>query len=222
MNEFKKTQQTSNEIKIQINDIIASDPQEAASALMLIIVEIYSKLYPANLSSEEVSLVKSNSPSVTDELIPQRAMSRKGVEFVLSTASTLSQIAIDYSPLSNVKAEIERDSAAGDGVMTDFSTSVIETYFKGIKAGMTDFGVSATMTHTAIDLAKYNGVDGIKLSRILLDVLGRSFMPNKKITNDKTAEERAISALCNQMGISRTTALKYIDSFKAMKDKDIY
>lgn len=208
-----KTQKIADEISKRIEDLYVGNEDEVSSALSLVILKILNSKYKPDLSKSNVELIKGNYPEATDRDMKERGLSDKGVAQVLAIAQMTSIMALDYSPLANALSEQQKDLALKNSHQAQEFAG--EAYLKMKEIGFSSYGTAATMIMLATLFARREGVPLFKIARPLIEALGKAF--EGAYANEKEAEEAAIAALCKQMGISRKEALKYIESFKAMK-----
>lgn len=201
------------EILARLDDLIAEDPDHAAVMLLNTIIALVAKAHPGKPSAAARRKIVENYPSATASLINERAMSPVGVAMSVSGALLLAKIALDYSPLSHVKPLTDADWSLPAEIQRGVQTSIQRTFDAGVAAGMSPFGVAATMILTATLSAQRRGVAKEQVARPLLDALTMSFEEGP-LQSTAEMDEEVLAALSAQMGISRATAKKYLAQAK--------
>jgi hypothetical protein len=159
------------EISVRIKDLVDGNEDMATLAMSLLIVDMMNKVYPPSLSKKDIVLIKQNCPDVTQGDLEKRALSERGLRSALSLYSMSSGMIMDYSPLTNCLKETVADMADKDRV-TQVQAIADKAYTDIIDLGYSSFGTAATLTVIGIETALQDGVSGLKLSRILRDVMG--------------------------------------------------
>lgn len=205
------------EVLKRVHDLAASDRTSTAVALVDAALTLLAQQFPAELNDEGRKLVQENYPPATNELISERAMSDEGVALALAAGVQMAQIAIDYSPLSNAKREMDGDFKLPRDVMQPVVLASEDVIVKARNAGLSDFGTAALMIHLAAHRALEHGVSPLKVARPLLEALGKVLDSDRELSSEDV-EERAIAALREQMGISREVAKRYIKMAKQQRE----
>lgn len=198
----------------RISDLTQQNTEETALALVKLALELLAKANPPNLGKNHVELIKENYPDATDSLIKSRALSQRGTALAMGAGIYMSKIAIDYNPLSHVKTDMDADMALPSSVSQDLGQRLSRVFEQGTAAGMSPFGMAATMIHIGVYMGQQAGCHGFKLARPLLDALERTIEgPQRNIPD----EDAVLDALSQQMGISKATARQYVEMAKKMK-----
>jgi len=192
------------EILKRIEDLVASDRVQTASALIDAALAILVQEFPADLDASDRRLVQENYPQATDELVAARAMSEQGVVTALALGIQMGTIAIDYSPLSHTP-EMERDVALPTDAVRPLVQVCEHLFDKAAQVGLSAFGMATLMTGTATREAVARGVHPMKLARPLLEAVGNALEPNAPMTQAEH-DEGAIRALRDRFGVSREAA----------------
>lgn len=219
----KKTNDLVNEIYSRISDLSAGNESHVSTALALVIIKVLNSAHKPDLSQENLLLIKENYPPATKKDIEERGLSEEGVMHALALFNHASKIVLDYSPLTNAHAEQKADLSE-DGKQHQAQESAMAAYEQIKKLGFSAFGASTTLILVASVLGINDGVSRFKLARPLLEASGKvldgSARSAKSPEEMKAIEEMAISAVCQQMGISRKEALKYLKAAKEMMARD--
>lgn len=194
----------------RIDDLVKLAPDATAVSLVMVALRILAGQYPPDLDDVGRGRIRDNYPSATDELIAERSISQEGVILAVLMGTEMARIAVDYTPLSHTKPEMDCDFQLPDDTMRSLTASLLSTFDKGTAAGVSPFGVATTMILLGVVKAKEQGVTGLKLMRPLLDAISKALDGGAATPTAQEVEELAIEALCEQMGISRTTAKKYV------------
>lgn len=210
MEDYERSKAQQEAIAKRIEDLVALDANGTAISLIPVALGILAKHYPPDLDDDARHCIRDNYPDATDALIAERAMSQEGVTLAIVAGTEMARIALDYSPLSHTKPEMDRDFQLPGETMRPITQMLVNAFDSAEEAGMSSFGVATTMILLAVVKAKEKGVVGLKLIRPLLDAISKAIDGPMKPLSEKEVEEVAIAALCEQMGISRTTAKKYV------------
>lgn len=197
------------EIVKRVQDLASLDRTATAVALVDAALTIFAQQFPATLTDDERRKVQESYPPATDELIAERTMSEQGVVFALGAGVQMATIAIDYTPLSHAKPEMDSDFGLSQEVMTPVVQACEDVFSTGQQAGLSVFGTAALMIHLASHKAVEMGVNRMKLARPLLDALGKLFDSGPAMSSEEV-DEMLIAKLREQMGISRVEAKRYI------------
>ena len=205
------------EIARRIEDLSTADPEGTAVTLVLVALGILAKKFPPNLDDKSRQHIMDNYPSATEELISQRAMAEHGVVMAVAAGIQMARIAVDYSPLTHVKLEMDKDFTLPEEVLKATTSAMTNTFDKAIENGISPFGAAATMILLATVKAKQHGVTGLKIIRPLLDAMNKGLEGDGPSLSEEEATENAIRLLREQLGISRKAALQYVAYAKQNK-----
>ena len=205
------------EISERIEDLASRDGKGTAISLALVALEILARQYPPKLDDKDRLCIRDNYPSTTDQLTDERAMSEKGVLTAIASATGMARIAIDYSPLSHTKSTMDLDTQLPQENLMSVRQALNTAFDRAEAEGLSPFGVATTMILLAVVKAQRKGVTGLKLVRPLLDAISLALTEKP---SPKAAEEYAITAVCEQMGISRAAAKKYVAMAKMIQPDD--
>lgn len=208
-------------IRARLADLIEADPLDVAITLGNLALAIFAQRFPAQPSEAEKGLIQENYPQATDDLIAERAMNEEGLIYAVTSFNQLARICIDYSPESNTKAAVGLDTTTGPHVAPGLQKSLDALFAETVKAGMSPFGVGTMMILSGMVLAVRQGVTWPAITRTLLESVehaqGIAMRTRKPSAEDiAQAEENALQVVMAQMGISRTTARKYLAAAKQM------
>lgn len=111
------------------------------------------------------------------------------------------------------------DSQLSGKIGDEISTDADAVFEKGLAAGMSPFGVAATIILQTLAKARASGVNGWQCGRLAIEsvehAIGRQ-PPNSEMP-DKQTEEQAISHLMELLGVSKATAKKYVATAKKVQ-----
>lgn len=201
--------QTQKQIESRLADLIQQAPEETALSLVKTVLSIFAEVYPPTLSEKEIQQIRDNYPSATNKLIRERAMAEEGVIMAVATASEMARIAIDYSPLSHMKPDMDHDMALGEKTKEAVAGRLEQNYKDVLAQGLTPFGASsATILHAVVQ-GKKHGASGFALVRSLLDALTLA-VDGDPMESEEEFESAALNAVSEQLGLSRETAQKYL------------
>lgn len=209
----KKTQTLVDEISGRIQDLYQGNEDNVVSALSLVALKILNSKYKPILSEHDIELIRSNYPDATDQDINERGLTDPGLVNLLSIFQLTSKIAIDYSPLTNVQEYIDADSSGTKRIRAQGFAE--EAYSKMREIGLSPYGSASTMMFFGTAAAQAEGVSFFKISRSIIEALRGAFENSSR--NAKFAEEDAITAISQQLGISRKAAMKYVENYKQLK-----
>lgn len=209
----KETQQLVDEIFNRIEDLSTGDEEHIAVVLSLVILKLLNKKYPPELSPSNKKLIKENYPDATLQDMKDRGLSNEGLLTAIVVLNTAEQIAIDYSPITNVKSDQNKDFANESSMASSKEVSV-KAYSDILSEGVTPFGAAASLVTNAVIQAISNGVEHPKIIRILSEAVSITLKYSRPTSNGGRSEDEILNALCMQMGISKATAKKYLKMFK--------
>jgi len=214
----KDTQAIVDEISKRIEDLYIDNEDHVATALSLVVLKVLNSKYKPTLTSENVRLIKENYPKAIPKDIEERGLSEIGLLNLLTIFQHTSIISMDYSPLTNAKAEQDADLSI-PGNQHKAQELALHAYesIKGI--GYSSFGSATTLIMLATVMALRDGVSPFKISRSLLEAYGRIFKRNDGMS-EKEIEKAAIEAVCSRMGISKKEAQKYLKAAKEMMQRE--
>lgn len=202
-----------NLIESRIQDLLDNDPTEVCIDLINLAISTYAKTYKPSLTPVEIQKIKDNYPDATSALITERAMAEDGLELAVSSALYMAKIAIDYSPLSHCKNDMDRDETLHTPAQKQLNNNLHEAYQEGTLDGMSPFGVSACMILNGAFMGMEAGVSWPMLCRPLLDAI--ELVMEKQIKpSQEEIEEMVIAQIMSQMDVSRAVAKKYIANAK--------
>lgn len=208
-------QATKNEISNRIKDLVEQEPLMVATVLALNSLEILATKFPAKLDSKAIALIKNNYPEATDKLMAERSLDEKGQLYAIGIAANMARITVDYSPLSNVKKETEQDFSLPPQAEKQINERTVDAFTQNIMSGYTAFGSAASMILIATKMALASEVSPLKLMRPLLDAIELTIKDASESSfSMKDAEEEAVKAVAEQLGISIAQARKYLKKFK--------
>jgi hypothetical protein len=160
-----------NEISSRLKDLTDGNEEMAALALSLLIVEMMNTIHPPAFSKNDIALIGQNCPEVTQEDIKSRALSERGLRSLLSLYRMSSGMIIDYSPLTNCHNETSADTADVERV-SQAQAIVDKAYADIVDLGYSTLGAAASLTVIGIETAIQDGACGLKLVRVLNEVMG--------------------------------------------------
>lgn len=212
--DYERSMAAQEDISQRIADLTAADPDGTAVTLILVSLGILAKKYPPHLDDEARRRILDNYPSATEELMSERSMAEDGVVMAVAAGSQMARIAVDYSPVTHMKPEMEKDLALPAAVGKSTTASMVSAFDNAVSSGMSPFGAATTMILLATVKALDSGVPGLQLIRPLLDAIDKAISDNEAPLSEEEATENATQFLCKQMGISRKTAMQYVDYAK--------
>lgn len=193
------------EILARVADIFEECPEDVAAALALASVSAFAKIYPAKLTAKTKKIIKSNYPDATNELMADRAMTDLGTGQSISTSIISAQIAMDYSPLSFTKDQVDADMAMPPEELEQAQNVVLFAFESVVERGYSPFGAATMMIGIGSAMARDNGTSPFQLLRPLLETalegIEEFMSPPTSLT---AAEEEAVKAVSKQIGISRS------------------
>lgn len=209
----KKTQDLVDEISGRIQDLCQGNEDDVASALGLVLLKVLNSKYRPDFSEHDIDLIRSNYPNATDLDIQERGLAEAGVVSLISIFQMASKIAIDYSPLTNVQEYVDADNSGEKRIKAQEIAA--EAYAEMRKIGLSSYGSASTMMFLGTASAQAEGVSFFKIARSMIEALRGIFENSAR--NAKFSEEAAITAISQQLGISRKEAMKYVANYKQLK-----
>lgn len=194
--------------------VAGKDPLETTADLMCVLLRLLAESFPGDLSDEAKVQIKENYENATEALMKERAMSPTGVKVALVLCEQLGRIALDYSPDSSFKKDMEKDNAAQE-IVGSYGAALQDAYKRALTQGLSAFGASTTMVLTGTALGGMSGLSTQRLARPLIDALLLAFDFDKKEPTQegsreyKAAVDQAVSQIAKQLGISKAAAGKY-------------
>lgn len=156
-------------ILYRLKDSIDTDPNEAALTMLNTSLAVMAKIYPAQLSVDDKAKIKDNYPNATEELMAERAMSKDGVLLTAQAGLRYVQIALDYTPTTHSKTDMENDVLLQNEI-TDLRSKCADLFVSGLGSGISAFGVATIMALMATECASARGVGALPLVRSLVDL----------------------------------------------------
>lgn len=191
------------EILERVADLFEEYPHDVAMALSLASVSAFAKIYPAKLTAGTKKIIKTNYPDATDDLMAERAISAAGAKSSICTSIISAQIAMDYSPLSCVKAQMDTDMALPPSGFEVAHKEVILA-FKAVRAiGFSSFGAASMMIGLSAQMAKAEGAGPFELMRPLLETALSVFEDDKSPHRQAERDRAVMDAVCKEMCISQ-------------------
>lgn len=209
----KETQQLVDEIFNRIEDLSTGDEDRIAVVLSLVILKLLNNKYPLELSTTSKRLIKENYPEATLQDMKDRGLSEEGLLAAVVVFNKAEQIAIDYSPITNVRSDQNKDFANESSMATSKEVS-IKAYSDILNEGFSPFGAAASLITNSVIQAISNGVELAKIIRLLSEAVSISLKYGRPTSSARRSEDEILNALCMQMGISKATAKKYLKMFK--------
>lgn len=200
-------------LRERLTDLIDADPTGVAVDLGNLSLSIFAKKFPPVLTSKDKKLIKENYPNATNALIAERAMSSEGLTYALALNIQFTKIALDYSPESHVKSVVASDQAVGEKVSALLQPKLQSAFNDAVSAGMSPFGVATMMILIGAITGVRKGVKWLAMVRPLVEAVEVISRPGLAPPS-KEAEDRAMSKLMEQMGISRAEAKRYLKMAK--------
>lgn len=182
---------------------------EVVTDLANLQIALLARRYPATLTQVEKQRIQENYPLATDPLIAERSMSVEGVALALALATQIAKIAIDYSPLSHCKADVDNDERHQSVIRDVLEPAVSAAYQASLKAGLSPYGATTMLIALGAMKGLQHGVNWVAIARPLVEMVGVTMRRGSTVEMSAEQEEMAIRALMAQMGISRKEAKKY-------------
>ena len=196
------------EIRARMQDI-AGDRQLAGALIETGFDILAAQHQQMRLDAADLAVIQENSPNATPELIAQRAVNETGLLAAVSYAENFARIYIDYSPLSQWQADMRADQSCNEGLADEAAAWFADMNVRWGAAGVSGFGVCATLILLAASDALERGLGWPKVVRICLDALNMAWqwaLPPSPLTA-RLGEVEQIMAM---LGISRAAAQRYV------------
>ncbi|WP_241295736.1 hypothetical protein [Burkholderia stabilis] len=161
-------------LRQRVQPLIEENPEFIVSDLTNLTLDLLAKRFTPSLSDEDKLQIKQNYSDATDALIRERAMSKDGVVCALIEALMMTQIALDYFPDSNCKSSLDNDASHAQFIQKYLVPQLGRLFWAATLAGMSPFGVAATMIHAGVSLGTQHGATWPQLMRPLLDGIHRN------------------------------------------------
>lgn len=188
---------------------VGGDFDKVATALCTVAVELLAGSNKPELSDVDKRLILENYPAATEDLMSQRSMTDLGVVKTVVIASTMARIATEYNPSSNIKAIMDRDLELPEESRASVQDLIQNTLVKSEGSGLSIFGIVTMMILIGSQYALTKGVNRFQLSRTILDALSMCYGVVEQPTPEEL-ESQLLDHLCEQMGISKKEAKKYM------------
>lgn len=192
----------------RLADLLQVNPQVAAISLATTSLAVLAKAYPALLSAQDQQRIRQNLPGATPERMSERAMSAEGTRVALMLASLLVRTAIDYSPLSSADSAAADDAAAAHPRLRAAS-AINHGFEQALAEGVAPLEAVSMMIRAAVTRAAELDVHPFQVVRPLHEGVDRTLQRLAPRGWDER-EEAAVTALAQQMGISRSRAREHL------------
>jgi hypothetical protein len=216
--ETEQRRDRQNAIRERIDDIFNENPDGTVADLFNLAIQLASERHPAKLSQADKQKIQGNYPDATPSLIQERALSDEGFMLVMGAAQLTARIAVDYKPESFCNDLMEADdehAAAGQAL----AATLEQAYAQATESGFSAFGASSMMILLGTVLGLKKGLRLPQIARPLLDALSHATSNSGPISAaaEAAAEEFAVKAVAQAMGISVAEARKYAAHVKSKK-----
>jgi len=213
-----KTQEMVDKIYADYGDLIVGNEDHMSIVFSLLSLKVLNSSNKPDISANNKKLILENYPSATLEDIKSRGLDEKGLSTLLIVLNQVLSIAIDYSPLTNAKADQDKDFSTGQQPRAQEIATNAHASIKEL--GYSSFGSATTMVYSALMMATIDGVTQFHLYRMIIEAMAQIPKFHHELTPRKApSDSEMINVLCKQMGISKATAKKYLASFKQSIEK---
>ena len=190
-------------------DVIQADPQAAAISLATTSLALLAKVFPAELSAQDQQRVAENMPGATPQRIAQRAMSQEGTRVAVKLGNLLVRAAVDYSPHSCATRHLSQDDAAAPQVRHRAAGAINHGLEAALAEGISPLGAVSMMIRAAVTRAAELDLHPFQVVRPLHEGVERALQRLAPRDWDER-EEAGVTALAQQMGISRSRARDHL------------
>ncbi|MBI6882356.1 hypothetical protein [Pseudomonas putida] len=213
----KQTEDLVGDIYNRIKDISIGNEDHISVVLALVAIKILNNKYKPDVSPENNRLIIENYPDATIQDIRQRGLSEAGLNTAIAIFNHASKIAIDYSPLTNIKSDQDLDFE--DESKVEGSGDIVTKAYSDIKkSGLTSTGTVASLVLNTVIEAKKDGVTHPKIIRVLIEAIGFALESGRSKVSEKDIKEKILHELCERMGISKKEAEKYYEAARRNKN----
>lgn len=168
------------QISVRLEDMIDGNESMMTMAFSLLIVDLFNRMHPPSLSKKDVALIKQNCSVITQADIKKRSLSEDGLRSALSLYQMFSAMIMDYSPLTNCQEEVAMDTADVDR-LTQAQAIVDKAYADIVNLGYSTLGAASSLAVIGIETAVKDGASGLKLARIINELMGTCIKIPSKI-----------------------------------------
>ena len=209
---MKSNEQTS-AIKADIEKVLTkgTDEDQAIALLDLAFAKLGAIGTKAQVSDEMRQEMKQDIPEMEDGDIDTYALEGNDAAFVASVVASRLGMYLDHQPdLREPTRRSLADQRKGD-VIQDLGMEIDKACDRAIKAGLTPEGVFSVIAVSSLPIRMMgdNGVGPLYATRWLCHAISKAGQHDGKGTRPMTDDEIA-EALAQQLGVSITTARKYM------------
>ncbi len=193
----------------RLADLIQADPRATALSMATASLTLLAGVFPAGLSAQDQQRIQENMPGAAMDRIADRAMSPEGTRVAVMLGNHLVRTAIDHSPLSCTTAYSAQDDAAPAHVRHRAMGALNHGFEAALAEGISPLGAVSLMIRVAVTRAAELGLHPFQVMRPLHEGVARAMQRLAPRDWDER-EEAAVTALAQQMGISRSSAREHL------------
>lgn len=196
-------------ILARLADLVQADPRGTALSMATASLALLARAFPAGLSAQDQQRILENMPGADGEHIAEHAMSLEGTRMAVMLGNHLMRTAIDHSPLSCATTELAHDDAVPQHARYQAAGAINHGFEAALADGISPLGVVSMTIVAAVTRASELGLHPFQVVRPLQRGVART-LQRLAPRNRDDHEEAAVTALAQQMGISRSSAREHL------------
>lgn len=199
----------------RLGDLIEADPEATAVAMLTALLPILSRKYGAAQTPAAYAAIKANYRHATPEFARERALTEEGAHVALAALTQMAQVTVDYVPGSSAEDQSLADQKLSPKATSEISHQIKALRERALELGFSDFGALAMTLINSVALASMAGTNAFQIYRALLDCL--NYITQQSVpAAPQMSEDEIAEILMARMGISKKTAMKYIQAAKEL------
>lgn len=201
-------------ILARLADLVQADPRGTALSMATASLALLARMFPAGLSAQDQQRIRENMPGADGEHIADAAMSLEGTRIAVLLGNHMMRTAIEHSPLSCATPSLAQDDALPDPARYQAAGAINHGFEAALAEGMSPLGVVSLTIGAAVTRASELGLHPFQVVRPLHKGVARTLQRLAPRDRDHR-EESAVTALAQQMGISRSEAREQLRQARA-------
>ncbi|HYD77159.1 hypothetical protein [Ramlibacter sp.] len=196
-------------ILARLADLVQADPRGTALSMATASLALLASVFPAGLTIQDQQRILDNLPGTDPARIADHAMSPEGTRVAVLLGNYLMRCAIDHSPLSFATTEQVQDEAVTEHAHYRAAGAINHGFEAALAEGFSGLGVVSMSINAVVTRASELGLHPFQVVRPLQKGVARTLQRIAPRDQDDS-EEAAVTALAQQLGISRSKAREHL------------
>jgi hypothetical protein len=195
---------------------MGEDPGSLAGALIQAGLQILVDGSRAPVGPDDFAAIQRAYPPATMENAKAHHLTDVGLANLLAMITMAGRKYLDHQPLADATAARESDAEKAMDRLSGLGAVLTHTYDSFQSDGASTYGIFATLILHATLRAQKRGLPLVQIANVLLETIQVAMDQSggPKMTQ-KQADDLAIEALAAQLGVSESTAKKYLREARA-------